>query len=42
MEYHLKQDGKAVFEKAEEVKKELLEKAFSTYEGSPDLFPKGV
>ncbi len=39
-DYHLTQNGKTDFGKAEQVKKELLEKAFFNYEASPGLFPK--
>jgi len=37
-DYYLPQDGKTDYEKAEKIKKELLEKAYSAYAIHPELF----
>jgi len=38
-DYYLPQDGRVDFEKVEETKTELLERAFSTFEIRPEMFP---
>jgi malto-oligosyltrehalose synthase/4-alpha-glucanotransferase len=37
--YHLPQDGKADYEKAEQIKQELLQKAYAMFAASPEIFP---